>query len=549
MNSDRIKKGVERTAHRALLYGTGIDKTAMDRPFIGIASSTTDLVPGHIDLPLLERQAERGIHTGGGQAFLFQLPALCDGIAMGHKGMHYSLPLRELVADTLESVATAHALDALVIITNCDKITPGMLMGAIRTKLPFIVVTGGPMADGRIGKQRLTMVEHGFEAAGSFKAGKITQEQLDSFCQEACPSSGSCQGMYTANTMACLTEAMGLSLAGCATANVTSAKKRRIAFESGVIAAQMAINSFDMSSVVTSKAFENALSVDLALGGSTNTCLHLPAIAAEADIKVDYNLITEKANLTPIIASMQPSGVGTMTDLDAAGGIPGVLTRLKKLIKENGTVSSDSIFDYCGAIYDEDFLKSIDKPLYPKGGLTILKGNLAPNGCVIKSAAVKDKMRTFEGNAVVFESEEECMKAINNDKINTGDFIVIRNEGPKGGPGMREMLTPTATLYGKGLADQVALLTDGRFSGGTRGSCIGHISPEAAEGGPISLIENGDRIFYDLDKSILELKVSDSELEKRKREYKKPDSEILSGYLSKYRKLVGSAEFGARTVE
>lgn len=548
MNSNRVKKGVDKTAQRALIYGTGITENSMDRPFIGIASSTTDLVPGHVDLPLIERQVERGIHSGGGQAFLFQLPALCDGISMGHKGMNYSLPLRELVADSLESIATAHALDGLVLITNCDKITPGMLMGAIRTGLPFIVVTGGPMADGQLDGKKLTLVEHGFEAAGAYSAGKISEQELNAFCMRACPSSGSCQGLYTANTMACLTETMGLSLPGCATAQVTSARKKRIAFESGEHIVKLVFNSTDMRSIITENAFENALTVDMALGGSTNTCLHIPAIAAEAGIVINYKNIENAANRIPTIASLQPSGKGTMTDLEESGGIPAILTVLKTLLKDNPTVKEDSILNCAGKVTAGELIRTLEEPFSPRGGLTVLRGNLAEKGAVIKSAAVYPGMEKFKGRAKVFNSEKSCMKAINSGQIKAGDFIVIRYEGPKGGPGMREMLTPTAALIGMDLADTVALITDGRFSGGTRGNCIGHVSPEAADGGAIALVQDGDEISYDINKGTINWLVSEREKSRRIELFIPPESEEISGYLAKYKALVSGAESGARTV-
>jgi dihydroxy-acid dehydratase len=547
MNSDSIKKGFDKTGQCALLYATGISPRAIDRPFVGIASSFSDLVPGHIDMRTIERHIEKGIHSGGGNAFIFGLPAICDGITMGHKGMHYSLPSRELIADSLESVASAHALDGLVLLTNCDKITPGMLMGALRLDIPFIVVTAGPMLTGRYRGEKLTLVKNAFEAVGSFKAGRISEEELRHFQLEACPGAGSCQGLYTANTMACICEAMGLSLPGCATALAVSSRKKRIAFESGLQIVDLINKGIRPKSLVTKSAFENAIFIDMALGGSTNTVLHLPAIAHEANIDIGYSAFIEIAKKAVYISAIQPSGDYAMEDLDYAGGIPAVLKSIKPMLKKNPTVSGMDILEIAdqAEVVDAEVIHPIDNPIKKGGGIAILYGNIAPDGSVVKSAAMTPNMRKFKGTARPFDSEDDAMKAILGGAINPGDCVVIRYEGPKGGPGMREMLSPTSALYGMGLGDKVALLTDGRFSGGTRGNCIGHVAPEAFECGPIALVEEGDTIEYDVDAGTLNLAVDATIIKKRKKAWKARPPKITSGYLAKYIKQVSSCHLGA----
>jgi dihydroxy-acid dehydratase len=547
VNSDRIKRGFEKTGQCALIYATGMSSQSINRPFVGIASSFSDLVPGHIDMRTLERQIEKGIHSGGGNAFIFGLPAICDGITMGHKGMHYSLPSRELIADSIESVATAHALDGLILLTNCDKITPGMLMGALRLEIPFIVVTAGPMLTGRYHGEKLTLVKNAFEAVGSYKAGHITDEDLHNFQLEACPGAGSCQGLYTANTMACICEAMGLSLPGCATALAVSSKKKRIAFDSGFQIVELIKKNVDPKTIVTKSAFENAIFVDMALGGSTNTVLHLPAIAHEANIDINYSSFIEIAKKAAYISAIQPSGDYAMEDLEYAGGIPAVLKAILPMLKNNPTVSGMDILEIAnqGEIVDADVIHSIENPISKGGGISILFGNIATNGAVVKSAAMSPNMRKFKGTARPFDSEEDAMKAILGKTIKPGDCVIIRYEGPKGGPGMREMLSPTSALFGLGLGDKVALLTDGRFSGGTRGNCIGHVSPEAYECGPIALIEDGDIIEYDVDAGTINLNIDSMTLNKRKENWNARSPKITMGYLSKYIKQVSSCHIGA----
>ncbi len=547
MKSNLIKKGLERVPHRALLYATGIPKTEMDKPFIGVATSFTDIIPGHIGMRDLERFIEKGIHTGGGYPFFFGIPGICDGIAMGHKGMHYSLPSRELIADSVETISEAHQFDGLVLLTNCDKITPGMLMAAARVNFPSIVVTAGPMLSGHLRGKRLSLVNDTFEAIGKYKKGLITDEELEALEECACPGAGSCQGMYTANTMACITEALGMSLEGCATALAVSSKKKRIAFESGRRIVELVRKNIAPRKIMTIKAFENAIMVDLALGGSTNTVLHIPAIAHDAGFEISLELFDKLSRKTPHICDMLPAGKHYLEDLDYAGGIPGVLKRLRGKIHDNITVSGKGIFAIADSaeIQDEDVIRPLNKAYHREGGIAILRGNLAPHGAVVKQSAVSDGMMKLEGISKVFDSEEDAMKAILAGRIKPGDVVVIRYEGPKGGPGMREMLSPTAAIAGMGLSESVALITDGRFSGGTRGPCIGHISPEAMEGGPIAIVKDGDRIKIDIPKREIDLIVSDREIKKRLGNWRPPEPKIKSGYLSRYAKMVSSAGKGA----
>jgi dihydroxy-acid dehydratase len=547
VRSKIIKEGLERVPHRALLYATGIPRTEMHKPFIGVATSFTDIIPGHVGMRDLERFIEKGIHTGGGYPFFFGIPGICDGIAMGHRGMHYSLPSRELIADSVETIAEAHQFDGLVLLTNCDKITPGMLMAAARVNIPSIVVTAGPMLSGHLKGRRLSLVNDTFEAIGKYKKGLITDEELEALEECACPGAGSCQGMYTANTVACITEALGMSLEGCATALAVSSKKKRIAFESGRRIIELIRKNITPRKIMTRKAFENAIMVDLALGGSTNTVLHIPAIANDAGIKLPLELFDRLSKKVPHICDMLPAGRHYLEDLDYAGGIPAVLKRLRDRIHDNITVSGKGIFAVADSaeIHDEDVIRPLTKAYHKEGGIAILRGNLAPDGAVVKQSAVSKGMMKFEGVAKVFDSEEDAMKIILAGKINSGDIVVIRYEGPKGGPGMREMLSPTAAITGMGLSDSVSLITDGRFSGGTRGPCIGHISPEAMEGGPIAIIRNGDRIRIDILKRKIDLMLSDKEIKKRLSNWRPPDPKIKKGYLSRYAKMVSSAGKGA----
>jgi dihydroxy-acid dehydratase len=550
MRSDTITQGLERTPHRALLKGTGLPQSEMGKPFIGIATSFTDLIPGHVGMRDLERFIEKGVHTGGGYSFFFGIPGVCDGISMGHKGMHYSLPTRELIADMVESVAEAHRLDGLVLLTNCDKITPGMLMAAARLDIPCIVVTAGPMMSGRGDKGRkYSFVTDTFEAMARYKAGVIDDKELARCEENACPGMGSCQGLFTANTMAILTETLGMSLPRCGTALAVSALKRRIAFASGEKIVEMVHKNITPRSIMTREAFENAIRVDLALGGSSNTVLHLLAIAHEAEVELPLETFDILAKQTPQLASMNPAGEHFMEDLDAAGGVAGVLKQLGDKIHDCPTVFGLTTHQLAESLQgvDEEVIHPLSSPVKKEGGIAVLFGNIAPMGAVVKQSGVSDAMMQFTGTARCFNSEESAMAAMMGGVVKGGDVVVIRYEGPKGGPGMREMLAPTAALMGLGLGDCVALITDGRFSGGTRGPCIGHISPEAAVGGPIALVEDGDTIELDIPARSLKLLVSEEVLAERRSRWSAPEPKIKKGWLARYAKVVTSAHTGAIT--
>jgi dihydroxy-acid dehydratase len=547
MRSRIIKEGLERVPHRALLYATGICKSEMKKPFIGVATSFTDIIPGHIGMRDLERFIEKGIHTGGGYPFFFGIPGICDGIAMGHAGMHYSLPSRELIADMVETVAQAHQFDGLVLLTNCDKITPGMLMAAARINIPSIIVTAGPMLSGRLRGRRLSLVNDTFEAVGKYKKGLIKDKELESLEMCACPGVGSCQGMYTANTMACVTEALGMSLPRSATLLAISADKRRIAFESGERIVELIKKNVTPRMIMTQKSFENAIMVDLALGGSTNSVLHITAVAHDAGVDLPLETFDILAKKTPHLVNMLPGGEHYLEDLDWAGGIPALMKRLQNILHNNITVSGRKIYEIARSaeVTDENVIRPLNKPYRKEGGIAILRGNLAHDGAVVKQSAVSEKMMRFEGTAKVFDSEEEGMKAILDGKVRPGDVVVIRYEGPKGGPGMREMLSPTAAIAGMGLSESVALITDGRFSGGTRGPCIGHISPEAMEGGLIAILQNGDRIRIDIPKRTIDMLLSQKEIKERLKRWRPRKPKITKGYLARYARVVSSAASGA----
>jgi len=546
MRSD-VFRTFEKMPARALMYATGLSPLDINKPLIGIVSSATDLVPGHADMTNLERFIERGVAEAGGTPLIVRVPAICDGIAMGHEGMKFSLPLREVVADSVELVANAHALDGLVLLTACDKITPGMLMAAARLNIPSIIVTAGPMLAGRLGKERLDLVTHTFETIGRYKKGELTLEDLKELELRACPSSGACQGMFTANTMACLSEALGMSLPYTGTAPAPLAEKKRLAKMAGNTIVNLVKNDIKPRDIMTPAAFRNAVRVDNALGGSTNTVLHLKAIAEEAGVDFDIKLFDELSRKTPKICSMRPGGKYLMEDLHYAGGIPGVIKNLLPLIESNPTVSGVDIKEIGknAKIYDTDVIRSMENPYSSEGGLAILYGNLAPEGAVVKQSGVSKKMFKFTGTAKVFNSEEEAMEAVLNKKIKDGDVVVIRYEGPKGGPGMREMLAVTASIIGMGLGESVALITDGRFSGGTHGPCIGHISPEAAAGGPIGVVKDGDKIRIDIPERKIELLISKEELQMRLKNFRPLKKEVKSKLLRKYQKTVTSASRGA----
>ncbi|MDP3143266.1 MAG: dihydroxy-acid dehydratase [Candidatus Omnitrophota bacterium] len=547
MRSDTIKKGMERFPHRALLFATGVTRSDLDKPFIGIASSFTDLIPGHIHMRVLERFIKDGIRRAGGVPFIFGVPGICDGIAMGHSGMRYSLASREIIADEIESITQAHCLDGLVLLTNCDKITPGMIMGAARINIPTIVVTAGPMKTGLYKGRRLSLVRDTFELVGKVKNKEISFKEACKIEECACPGAGSCQGLYTANTMACLTETMGLSLSGCATALALSKEREEIAYESGKKIVDLIKNDIKIRNILTLKAIENAIRMDMALGGSSNTVLHLTAIAHEAGIEMSLKVFDKIGKVTPNIVSLEPAGNYYMEDLDAAGGIPAMMKRLKSKLNDLKTINGKSIYQIAdeAKILDQDVIRPLNNPYRKEGGIAVLFGNLAPKGAIVKQSAVQDAMMRFSGKAICFDSEEKAMQAIMDGKVKRGHVVVIRYEGPKGGPGMREMLSPTSAIVGMGLSDNVALITDGRFSGGTRGPCIGHISPEAAVGGAIALIKDGDTISIDIPGRKLELKISQNEMAKRKKSWRAPKPRITSGYLARYAKLVTSADKGA----
>ena len=551
MKSDAIKEGMAHAPHRALLYAGGLSDKNIKKPFIGIASSFSDLVPGHAGMRDLERQIEKGIHSNGGQAYIFGTPAICDGIAMGHSGMRYSLPSRDLIADCVEAVAAAHQLDGLVLLTNCDKITPGMLIAALRLNIPAIIVTAGPSLEGQCKGETLTFIRGSSEAVGRYRAGEITAEKLCEMEHYACPTFGACQGLYTANTLACLTEVMGMSLEGCATASAVSSKKRRIAFDSGYTVVDLVRENICPKDIITRDSLRNAIIVDLALGGSTNSILHLLAIANSAGINLTLDDFEELSFKIPQIIKLDPSSTLTMTDLDNAGGISGALKTIwghSDELKNTINLVGQTVEQRAKSAWvDSNVIKPFDNPITKNPGLAILHGNLAPLGAVIKISGVDESVFEFEGTARVYEREEDAMKGIETDEVVAGDVVVIRNEGPKGGPGMREMLAPTSLLVGKGLGKSCALITDGRFSGGTRGLCIGHICPEAPEGGIIGLIKTGDKIKIDINKRTIDLIVSEEELAQRRKDFVPVKKEVPRGFLSKYAKTVKGANVGAIT--
>ena len=546
MRSDVIKKGMERAPHRSLLYACGLSGEEMQRPFVAVASSFTDIVPGHVGMRDLERHIERGIYAAGGAAFFFGLPAICDGIAMGHKGMHYSLASRELIADSIESMAEGHAFDGLVLLTNCDKITPGMLMAAARLDIPSIVLTAGPMLAGRYRGGRVSYGET-YYAVAQLQKGEISEQDLYEREYCACPGAGSCQGLYTANTMACLTEAMGMSLANSGTALAVSAEKRRLAYETGKRIVGLIAQDVRPRSIITAAALRNAIRVDNALGGSTNTVLHLPAIAREAGVDFELDWFDQISRVTPHLTNMLPGGTDFMEDLDYAGGVPAVLHVLHDSLESSTTVLGRDIRDIAAQaqVRDAEVIRPLDRPYHKEGGIAILRGNLAPDGSVVKQSAVSEAMRQFRGPARVFDSEEATTEAILAGRIKAGDVVVVRYEGPRGGPGMREMLYPTSLIKGSGLADSVALLTDGRFSGATVGLSAGHVSPEAMAGGPIALVEEGDEIAIDLDARTIDLLVPQIELKRRRKSWQPPEPKVKTGWLARYARLVTSAASGA----
>ncbi|HBJ75831.1 MAG: dihydroxy-acid dehydratase [Smithellaceae bacterium] len=549
MRSDLMKKGLERAPHRSLFKAMGYTDEEIARPLIGVVNSANEIIPGHIHLDLITQDVKAGIRMAGGTPVEFPVIGVCDGIAMNHAGMKYSLASRELIADSIEIMAMAHPFDALVFIPNCDKIVPGMLMAALRLNIPSIFISGGPMLAGKFQNKAVDLISV-FEGVGAVKAKKMNSSQLQQLEDCACPGCGSCSGMYTANSMNCVTEALGLGLPGHGTIPAVLSARHRLAKYAGMKIMDLLKKNVKPRDIATLAAFKNAIAVDMALGCSTNTVLHIPAIAHEAGIKLDLDLFNKISEKTANICKLSPAGAHHIEDLDAAGGIQAVMKTISPLgvIDEKAaTVNGKTV----GAnlktarVLDSNVIRPLDNPYSKQGGIAILRGNLAPDGAVVKQSAVAPAMQVNEGRARVFDSEDKAIAAIMGGKIKPGDIVVIRYEGPKGGPGMREMLSPTSAIVGMGLDKSVALLTDGRFSGGTQGAAIGHISPEAAQGGPIALVKEGDRIAIDIPAKKLTLKVDLAELEKRRRALKPWTPAITTGYLARYAKMVTSASTGA----
>jgi len=549
MRSDAVKKGVQQAPHRSLFNALGFTREELNRPLIGIVSSYNEIVPGHMNIDKIVDAVKLGVAMAGGTPVVFPAIAVCDGIAMGHQGMKYSLATRELIADSTEAMAMAHQFDALVMIPNCDKNVPGLLMAAARLNIPTIFVSGGPMLAGKVGGKKHSLSSI-FEAVGAYTAGKMTAEEVEEYENKICATCGSCSGMYTANSMNCLTEAIGMGLKGNGTIPAVYSERLRLAKQAGMKIMELLEKNIRPRDIMTRKAFLNALTVDMALGCSTNTMLHLPAIAHEAGVELDIDIANEISEKTPNLCHLAPAGPVYMEDLYEAGGIYAVMNELNKagllytdLITATGKTVGENIKD-CPVI-DYDIIRPIDNPYSKTGGIAILKGNLAPDSAVVKRSAVAPEMLKHEGPARVFDSEDEAIEAILGGKIKAGDVVVIRYEGPKGGPGMREMLNPTSAIVGMGLGSSVALITDGRFSGATRGASIGHVSPEAAVGGPIALVEEGDIISIDIENNALNVLVSDEELKARKAKWKPRQPKITTGYLARYTAMVTSGNRGA----
>jgi len=547
MKSDSVNKGIARAPHRSLFKALGFIEEEFKRPLIGIACAKSEIVPGHMHLDNIARAVADGVRMAGGAPVVFPVIGVCDGIAMGHEGMRYSLPTRELIADSVECMATAHAFDALVLIPNCDKIVPGMLMASARLNLPSVFVSGGPMLAGRKDGKPLTLTTM-FEAVGAVAAGKISEAELEELENLSCPGCGSCAGMFTANSMNCVTEALGMALPGNGTIPAVMAERIRLAKKTGMLIMDVLKKDLRPKNILTQAAFMNALALDMALGCSTNTALHLPAVAGEAGIKLDLELLNKVSAVTPNLCRLAPAGKDAIEDLHTAGGIPAVLKELSK--KNLVDLKAVTVYGCLGDALNKaenrnpDVIRPLENPYSATGGLAALKGNIAQDGCVVKRSAVAPSMLKHEGPARVFDSEEAAFDAIMGKKINAGDVIVIRYEGPKGGPGMKEMLAPTAALAGMGLDDKVALITDGRFSGASKGASIGHVSPEAALGGNIGIINEGDIIAIDIDGLSINVKISEEEIARRKKNWK-PLSKTNTGYLARYAAQVGSAAQGA----
>jgi dihydroxy-acid dehydratase len=548
MRSDSVNKGIARAPHRALFKALGFIDEEFNRPLIGIAVAKSEIVPGHLHLDNIARAAADGVRLAGGVPVQFPVIGVCDGIAMGHEGMRYSLVTRELIADSIECMIMAHGFDGVIYVPNCDKIVPGMLMAAARVNLPGIFISGGPMLAGRLGGKTLTLTTM-FEAVGAVGAGTMDEEELTALEEAACPGCGSCSGMFTANSMNCITEALGLALPGNGTIPAVMAGRLRLAKKSGMLILDILRKDLRPRSLLNERAFMNALALDMALGCSTNTALHLPAIAHEAGIKLDLRVFNEVSAVTPNLCKLAPASATPIEDLHAAGGVSAVLKELSRrnLIDPRAPTVYGTLEDALRDARNQDpqVIRPIENPYSPTGGLAALWGNLAPEGCVVKQSAVAPSMLKHEGPARIFDSEEAAFRAIMEGKIIPGDVVVIRYEGPRGGPGMKEKLAPTAALAGRGLDDQVALITDGRFSGATKGAAIGHVSPEAAEGGPIALLKEGDRIAIDIPGRSISVLVDDDELAKRRSRWNPPPPRVTRGYLARYARQVGSAAAGA----
>ncbi len=549
MRSENVKKDYTKAPHRSLFRAMGYVDEELDRPLIGVVNSQNEIVPGHIHLDTIAKAVKEGIRAAGGTPIEVPAIAVCDGIAMNHIGMKYSLVSREIIADSVETMALAHQFDGLVLIPNCDKTVPGMLMAAARVNIPTVVISGGPMLAGDFEGKKISLSQM-FEAVGSKSAGKITDEQLCEMEDNACPTCGSCSGMFTANSMNCLTEAIGMGLPGNGTVPAVASARIRLAKQAGFRIMDLVKKDIKPRDIMTDKAFKNALTVDMALGCSTNSMLHLPAIAREAGVKIDLEAANGLSAITPNLCKLAPAGYHFMENLNAAGGVYAVMNELsslglieKDVLTVNGNTIGEAIKN-C-PVLDHEVIRSVENPYSKTGGIAVLKGNIAKAGCVVKRSAVAPEMLVHEGPAKVFDSEEDSMDAILGGKIEPGDVVVIRYEGPKGGPGMREMLSPTASLAGRGLDNCVALITDGRFSGATRGAAIGHVSPEAAEGGMIGIVKDGDLISIDIPNGKIELKVSDKEIEERMKTFVPNEPKIKTGVLAKYAKLVKSASEGA----
>jgi dihydroxy-acid dehydratase len=549
MRSDLMKKGLEKAPHRSLFKAMGFTDEEIRRPMVGIANSANEIVPGHIHLDKIVEAVKAGVRMAGGTPIEFSTIGVCDGIAMNHEGMKYSLSSRELIADSVEVMATAHPFDALVLVPNCDKIIPGMLMAALRLNLPSLVISGGPMLAGQLEGKEVDLIEV-FEGVGRVARREWTEANLQDLEECACPGCGSCAGMFTANSMNCLSEALGLALPGNGTIPAVMAARIRLAKMAGIKIMELWKRNIRARDIATLKAFKNAMAVDMALGGSTNTVLHLPAVAHEAKIVLNLDLFNTISDKTPHLCSLRPGGPHHLQDLDAAGGVQAVMVELAKVGSIDKTVmtaTGKSLGQNLKGCIVKDYgvIRSIQDPYHKEGGLAVLRGNLAPDGAVVKQSAVAPEMLVNEGTAIVFDSEEETMEAILKGKVKPGHIVVVRYEGPKGGPGMREMLSPTSAIVGMGLDKDVALITDGRFSGGSRGAAIGHVSPEAAEGGLIGLVKNGDRISINIPKKKLTLLVSTKEIQKRKKNWKQPKPKIEFGYAARYAQWVTSAGTGA----